>query len=516
MEPEEVAQRVAASRARRNPAWATMVGIRGHDHELRAVSSASYLDDVKEVEALLAEARGLSPGLARTSLVGLLELESYELSEIRKWARDPDVVTELFDHLFYVMLASHLSPDEKRKALVARVAAGPAYLRGARERFDEAEVPRLWVDGALRSLDAAPAFLAALSDLSVEVPDALRYELVEQATWLRALHSKARGSPALGAARFRRLLVLRQIHESPEELTKLGEALGARFEAAMEEAARTVLAEAGRRVESSMVHDALAVVREDHPTSFAEVLAEHEAAIIEARDFVVGRGLVTPTDVPLDIVETPAFLRHLVPFAAYIGPARFAQERHGTYLVTPKTDLSAFARADIRNTTVHEAWPGHHLQLSIAAAKAPLWAWLADAIDLAEGWALYCEAMMGEHGYTSKPGERLIRDRDARWRALRIVLDIGLHTRGLDPTDAATSLARETGMSREEADAEVLRYTLAPAYNLSYMVGRVKLEALRSRWLATGRSERAFHDAVLAAGPLPISLLGMALGSDAS
>ena len=118
---------------------------------------------------------------------------------------------------------------------------------------------------------------------------------------------------------------------------------------------------------------------------------------------------------------------------------------------------------------------------------------------------------MGERGYTSAPAERLIRARDARWRAVRIVLDVALHTGRLTPAEASARLAAETGMAREEADAEVLRYTQAPAYNLSYMWGRVRIERMRERAHARGISDRSFHDALLALGSIPVDLAAEAL-----
>ena len=197
-----------------------------------------------------------------------------------------------------------------------------------------------------------------------------------------------------------------------------------------------------------------------------------------------------------------------------------AQFRHHGYLtrgpaaaVSPRMtdrDLNqpdVWKDADTRNVTVHEAYPGHHLQLSVAAQKASLAAFLCEVPDLSEGWALYCEAIMGAHGYTAKPEERLIRARDARWRAVRIVLDVELHLGRLTPEQATARLADETGMGREEAAAEVLRYTQAPAYNLSYMWGRLRIEELRARVLGAGVSERAFHDAFLSIGTLPVDLV---------
>lgn len=514
MDVDALTRAVIDSRARRNPAWATSVGIRGRDHLLRDASARSYEEEAEEVGRLLDAARSLPASLARDALVAALALERFDLSEARTWARNPDLATECLDHVLAVLLAPHLAPAEKVDALRGRLAAAPRYFHDGWARYDARDVPKLWVEGALLSVDAAPAFVDAVrafldenaaADAMAPALDALSTTLAAHGAWLRALHPLAAGEPALGEARFRALLALRHVPEAPDELARMGESLAARF--------RDEMARAAADMGASSVEEAWARMRADHPASFEDALQETRASIEEARAFVLARGLATPTDVPLEVIETPSFLRHLVPFAAYQGPPRFASPRKGTYMVTRKEDLAAFPRADVRNTTVHEAWPGHHLQMSVAAERAPLAAWLVDAVDLAEGWALYCEAMMGEEGYTSAPAERLVRARDALWRALRISLDVGLHVGTISPAQARDRLVRETGMSQEEAEAEALRYTLAPAYNLSYMYGRLRIEAARERWLRGGGSLRGFHDAVLAAGPLPMALLDRALAS---
>lgn len=516
MDLEAWTQAAVDSRARRNPAWATSVGIRGHDHLLRGASAQSREEEGAEVGRLLDAARASPASPARDALVAALDLERFELREARTWARNPDLAAEYLDHVLALLLALHLEAEEKVAALHARLAAAPRFFHEGWPRYDAREVPKLWVEGALLSVEAAPAFVDAVRAFLAEnapaatrafapAMDALSAALAAHADWLRALLPRASGDHALGEARFRTLLALRHIAESPDELAQMGEALAARF--------RDEMARAAADMGAPSVEEAWGRMRADHPASFDEALRETRASIEEARAFVLARGLATPTDVPLEVIETPSFLRHLVPFAAYQGPPRFASPRKGMYMLTRKEDLSAFPRADVRNTTVHEAWPGHHLQMSVAAERAPLAAWLVDAVDHAEGWALYGEELMGEEGYTSAPVERLVRARDALWRAVRISLDVGLHVGTISPAEAADRLVRETGMSREEADAEALRYTLAPAYNLSYMYGRRKLEAARERWLRAGGSLRGFHDAVLAAGPLPMALLDRVLAA---
>ncbi|MFA5861509.1 MAG: DUF885 domain-containing protein [Candidatus Thermoplasmatota archaeon] len=520
-EVDPLAEQVLAHRAMRHPAWATQVGIRTHDHELRDPSREAFEGEARELDAFLAAAEQLPESFDRDAIVTQLRLDLFELRDSRIWARNPDVASDYFDHLFALLLAAHISPRERSDALLARLRGCEAFFSAAWSRFDPSVVPPLWVEGAQQSARGAEAFLDAVRGAVLAVPGlardvesplaAARAVLVTHARWLEELHAKARGDVALGTEGFRRLLRLRHIGDSPEQLVVLGERLVGRFRREMEDAAGLVLAEAGKEPAHDVVGAALSLVRGDHPRTFAEVIQFYERSIVEAREFVRAKGLATVPDTPLDVVETPAFLRHLVPFAAYLGPARFATPRRGVYLVTPKMELSSFPNADTRNVTVHEAYPGHHLQLCVAAEKASLAAFLCEVPDLTEGWALYCEALMGQHGYTAAPAERLIRARDARWRAVRIVLDVALHTGGMTPQEAASRLVLETGMGVGEAEAEVLRYTLSPAYNLSYMWGRLQVERLRERALSSGLTERAFHDTFLSLGSVSVALLAREL-----
>ncbi|HLE98185.1 MAG TPA: DUF885 domain-containing protein, partial [Candidatus Thermoplasmatota archaeon] len=330
--------------------------------------------------------------------------------------------------------------------------------------------------------------------------------------WLRSdVLPHARGATKIGPEAFARLLRVRRIGADAAAIAATGERVIARETARVHDLAVTVLASRGREPGAEPVAHALAAVREDRPADFAAVLATYDEAIAGSRAFVVDRGLATAPDVPLRVVETPAYLRHLIPFAAYLDPGRWSPRPEGVYLVTPKVDLAAFPRAEVRTTTVHEAWPGHHLQLSVARS-IPLGRFLAGATEYIEGWALYCEDLMLRHGFLTTPEERFVQAKDSLWRALRIRLDVGLAT-GTIPFEAAVAqLVDALGFSEAEARAEAKRYTLEPGYNLSYMWGKLAFLDLRERWVASGRvDERTFHDRVLAAGALPFPLLERAL-----
>ena len=158
---------------------------------------------------------------------------------------------------------------------------------------------------------------------------------------------------------------------------------------------------------------------------------------------------------------------------------------------------------------LHEGYPGHHLHMLTlqslpSMVRRVLWSPLT-----VEGWALYCEDMMGEEGFYQDPATRLFQQIHLLWRAVRIILDIGLHTRNMTPAAAILYLMEKVPMDRSEAVAEVRRYCGMPTYQLCYAVGRRDIRALREEFRARAGSAfslRRFHDTLLTYGGLPISL----------
>jgi uncharacterized protein (DUF885 family) len=244
-----------------------------------------------------------------------------------------------------------------------------------------------------------------------------------------------------------------------------------------------------------------------------------------ARAFLIDRRIVSvPDDERLDVIPTPVYLRKLVPFAAYFDPPKFEPRRAGLYIVTPSVAGEAGAMrehnyASIGNTSIHEAYPGHHLQLHVAGRHPSLTRLQADAPEFTEGWGMYSELLMREEGFDDGPAARLMLHTDAIWRACRIVLDVRMHRGELSIDEAIEFLVRNTSFEHANARAEVRRYTITPSYQLSYLLGRELILELREderRRLGDAFDLRAFHDALLAAGSIPISFQRRALRGSAS
>jgi len=198
----------------------------------------------------------------------------------------------------------------------------------------------------------------------------------------------------------------------------------------------------------------------------------------------------------------------------YSPPGRFEKRQLGLYFVTPCSPDSEMMRennyASIKNTSVHEAFPGHHLQQVCANLNPSLVRLLRWSVETVEGWAHYCEELMMETGFSREPEVRVAKLLDQIWRACRIIVDIDLHTGRMKLDDAVDFLVREVGMERPAAIAEVKRYTYTPTYQLSYLLGKHLIMQLRRsvrKELGNMYQERFFNDTLLYAGPIPAKYL---------
>jgi len=216
----------------------------------------------------------------------------------------------------------------------------------------------------------------------------------------------------------------------------------------------------------------------------------------------------------LNVVDTPSFLRHQIPFAAYLAPSIADLSQSAFYYVTPVSnheELVEHNYAAIAQTSVHEAWPGHHLQFVTANQSdegSSLLRRLFPCATLYEGWALYCEQMMLEQGYDRYRGQTIVMLRDRLWRALRVIIDVNLHTGEWSHQQAVNEMVEKLGFSPQQAQAECNWYSLSPTVPMSYAVGWALINALRDIVQpADGDELKAFHDKLLSCGSVALPLV---------
>lgn len=262
------------------------------------------------------------------------------------------------------------------------------------------------------------------------------------------------------------------------------------------------------------VKEVMKEIEKKAPKTFEEALQVTREAMEEAKQFIIKNDIATVHEQDKLIVEeTPAFLAPLIPFAAMMMPSRYDKPMIGVYIVTRPREMANLGShlnyASIRNTAVHEAYPGHFLQGSISNRSSLIHV-LADSAETVEGWAHYCEQMMMEHGFVTGLESKLIQVNDVIWRAVRIIVDVKLSRGEMSFEEAVKMLMDEVGMSKEGATAEVRRYTQTPGYPLSYLLGKhliLKLREEIKQKMGEKFDEKEFHDTITANGYLPISLL---------
>lgn len=442
---------------------------------------------------------------------------------------------------------------ERLTALAARCAALPDFLATARARLSEGPgMPRVHVETALAQLDGARTMLTAdVSALVAREPSlASRVEperqaalaaVEEYADWLRGRVEGASADPRLGARAFAAQLWYTLDSElSPEALLVRAESdLLATEEAIAETAAEYE----GRPRRPGQVAEVLAALAAENATGADTVRPACADALLHLDKRVRALDLVTVYDDPVRVIPMPESRRGVS--VAYCDPPprlpaapsssaapRLPAAGEQPTLVAvspPPADWPAERQASffreynasmLRNLMVHEAVPGHALQLAHAARHTggtrvgnALWSG-----TFIEGWAVYAEELLARHGWSEDPREnlalRLVQLKMRLRMILNAILDVRLHTGDLAEAEAIALLTQRGHQEEGEAAGKWRRAQLTSAQLSTYYVGYAEVSDI-ARDLADARpslSERERHDAMLAHGSPPPRHLRTLLG----
>src|SRR5712691_354394 len=478
-----------------NPIFGTYIGIHVHDHRLPSGTYDAELEERARVQEFLhrveaIDRKGLSTGkrVDLGNLRNVFRIWIFESEEIGTWQSMPRGAQTIGDALFPLFMRSFAPLPRRLESITGRLERSPGFLEETKGRIRGPI--KIWAEIALEAAQRLPGFLHVIEATGKEAlagPDRARLEeavaktaaaLLDYAKWIGSdVLPKSKDRVGIGAAKFRKLVRLRELGLTVEEIY----AVGKRY---LRESKRALVRVAKEIKPGASVEEAKEIVKSDHPARFEEALAYTAKAMSDSKAFIRQHDLATiPPNEELTVIETPSYLRHVIPFAAYNAPARFEAHKQGFYMVTPVEDQPEMLREHsypgVRNTAVHEGYPGHHLQLTCASLNPSYARILADATETIEGWAHYCEDMMKEAGFSADPKTRLVQLLDQIWRACRILIDVDLHSGKMTFEEAVDLLVREAGMERPGAVAEVKRYTYNPAYQLSYLIGKYLIVGLR-------------------------------------
>lgn len=512
------------------PIWASLVGADGFDTQLGDFSAGGFEHRQAGSERWLARLEAASTAdttatdaIDRDLLIATLRGERI-MADWPTWRRDPAAyLTPVFASLFNPFL-HRLRPDaELVDAAVERLRQVPEVLAACQANLDESLASALLVRRALGQAAAGRAFVTDSLPAMVE-DGALRARLAEAAGpaadafdatvgFLSGLAERATGDWRMGEQRYSALLRERELLDlDAATLHQRGLDAWGELDAEMNELARQVDPTAA---DWRSVTDRLA---DDHPPTVEAMRQEYDQQTERARQFLAQHALVTlPPGESCRVVPSPPFQRPLFAVAFYIAPPPLTDSLLGHFFVPYPPDgyapdqvrerLRSNARAQQATTAVHEAYPGHHWHLSWMGRTQHTARKIFRTPYFAEGWALYAEKLMREHGYFTSAEEELAHLEARIFRAARIVVDTALHTMDLTVQQAEDYMATRGTLNRETAVAEVNRYCSWPTQAPAYLTGCLEIERIREDYLAAGRGGlRDFNDQLAGSGCLPLGL----------
>jgi uncharacterized protein (DUF885 family) len=520
-----------------HPVFATYMGIHDLDDDLDNGTRDAVIQEIADAKRLQADIEAIDPAGLSESVRIERELALHNVrrelfdSEIhRVWERRSTAMDAVGDALFAGFARDFAPLAERLASLTSRIEGVPVLLEQHKTRATAPQV-KLWQELELDAGEFIPALFgeigAAGHGVLDETAQARLDKAVEKASasvveYLDGIKSKMGDtveSWALGSETLDQLVSLRAFDGlDATQILEIGHE-----QLALNKAARVADA---KNIDPGVAESGVVDrVKSNHPANFEAALATYKDAMMRARAHIIEHDIATmPPGEQISVIPTPEYLRTVIPFAAYFEPAKFDKKPMGIYIVTPSVgdDPNAMREhnyASISNTSVHEAYPGHHLQLSAATRHPSLVRLLTDAPEFVEGWGMYSEQMMREQGFDAGPEFLLAMHTDAIWRACRIILDIRMHRGEISVDDATAFLIEHTGFEHANAQAEVFRYTYTPTYQLSYLLGKVLLLQLRAdeqRRLGARFSLKGFHDTLMRNGSLPISFHRRLLAAEAA
>jgi len=511
-----------------HPTEAIHYGIEGYDHLLKDYTDEAYRDEKAFAEDSFKRLRQVSvKGLTKDETIdyalleGRLTIENYEFNKEDYRLRSPEFYLSV-PHLYILTVRP---TNDVMGNLLGRLEGSAKVLEQGIGNLSrpEANPSRLWTEMAIESAKGGISFLDSLGNIP-RVKNALKepprfqaaVEKAKDATRVfqefleRDLLPRSRGVYAVGPEHYHLLLKKRHfLSHDAESLLALGEKLFA--ETKNELAALAEKISPGKTIEEVALK-----IQEQHPSS-NELLLVYQKAMEASREFVREKRLVSfPPREQLRVVHTPEFQRHEIPFAAYLSPSPKDPEQVGYYYVTPVTEddlLREHNWTGLENTSVHESYPGHHLQFTVANSipeASTLPRLMNESSVFYEGWALYCEQLMQEEGFLKTKEHRFVMLKDRLWRALRIIIDVKTQAGKMSYDEAADLMVRELHFPRPQAQADLNWYSQSPSGPMGYALGWSIINRLRAHEkekLGAQFSLRDFHDRLLSAGSISLPLV---------
>lgn len=544
----DLSQRALEGWFQLSPVSATQTGEHRYDGELDDLSAEGRQKALDFSKKILAELEAMDVSqLSRENQVDAailrnqLRYDIWNAETLQSWAWDPQAYSGLAGSAIYGLMAREFAPmPDRLQSATARMEKIPALLAQARANLDPARVPKVHAETVARQnagiLSIVETFITPnLGQLAnpereraEKAIDGLKKAVAEHQDWLdNTLVPNAQGEFRIGAEKYDQKLQFALLSSlSRAEIKQRAEAELVRVRGEMYGIARQVLAGKPGAPElpdsptpeqqQKAIEAALELAYAERPAR-DKVVADAEAALARATEFVRQKDLVTLPDAPVEIIEMPEFQRGVaVAYADSPGP--LDKNLKTFYAVSPIPEDWTQAQVDsflreynsrmIELLSIHEGTPGHYLE-GWHSAKFPstLRAVLRSGM-FAEGWAVYTEKMMADAGYLDNdPLFRLVQLKFYLRTIANAILDQGVHVDNWTREQAMDLMVNQTFQQEREAAGKWTRAQLTSAQLPTYFVGVQEHFDTRKaveQKLGTDFDLKAYHDQVLSYGAPPV------------
>jgi uncharacterized protein (DUF885 family) len=545
---QKIAQDYIEQYLRANPEDATELGDHQFDGQLTDYSSDARTKDL----AILKEVRGKLNAIDGLQLTGAnkidfrilkenIDYQIFRAEELKEPDWNPLVYMQSLANSLYLLVARDFaSPEQRIPNLRQRMEGIPRVIAQAKANLQHP--PRVHTETAIEQtqgaiglvheglaplLDRAPQLKKELAPLQEKTAAALE----DYKKWLQNdLLPRSDGNFRLGAEKFRKKLRFALASDlSMEEILKRAQADLKQTQTAIYETALPLYKKYFPNADENTLADkhkvtaaVLDKLAEQHPDD-ATIVSYAKDVVTEATDFVKSQKLVTVPDTPLDVIAMPEFKRG-VAIAYCESPGPLEKNGRTFFAVSPtpkdwsKERKDSFFREynnyEIRDLTVHEAMPGHYLQLAHANEfRAPTFVRAVfRSGTFIEGWAVYTEQMMAEQGYGGP--EVKMQQLKMRLRAIaNAILDQSIHAGNMTEKEAMDLMTKETFQQEGEAVAKWKRARLTSAQLSTYFVGGT--EHLDLRAAAQKKPDfdlKKYNDQVISYGSPPVKYVRELMG----
>jgi hypothetical protein len=527
---DEIGKEILGEIWRFHPVSATYSGIHKYDNLLPDYSKKSLrimANRYKDLKEKMEQIDTLALSVDELVDYHLLKIdltdEIFKIEMIKAYEKDPlTYINECIDGIYSILIRSAPSSKTKIYAIRERLRRIPGFLENAKQNLNKP--PQILCKIGIEQLDEAERLF---DDVYTVYKDSLSKKETDDflntknkavaAIKLFGIWLEKTGDPnvpyTLGKKDYEyKLRYIHYLDIDADSLLKLG---------------GNILNQSNQMIDSLLnLYETPPSTKIELPSDFDkdDVMAYRNEEVAFMRDFVAKSNIVTVPDWigKLEVVETPGFLQVIIPGIAMQPSGPFDNSKTSYFYVPPLPDKFDLSQAEyyynhvhnraFRGWIVHEGYPGHHLQLSIARHHPSDVRKSSFDYFFAEGWALYCEELMARSGlYEDTLGAVINSLYGVRFRAARVIIDVMLQTRKYSYEDAVNFMT-ESGVywNPQAIPGEVKRYITTPGQPSSYLVGKLQILDLLDEYRQTMGDKfnlKVFHDELLSHGTIPVTLI---------